>query len=193
MAAAEQIVHSEGVDALTMRRVADRLSSSPTAIYRHVRDKDDMLAALLDHVANDIERPDLPDDPRQRLVVLWRLLYDRLAAHPWVVSVLVGGDLASPAILWLIEEILQAFTACGLHGARAGAAYRAVWQYTVGVLTIRIGSGGAESGSEPPQVVRTADPARTPAVAGLAAEWPHPCADYDYGLHALIEGVIARS
>lgn len=191
--AAEEIVNSEGVEALTMRRVADRLSSSPTAIYRHVRDKDDMLAALLDHVADQLERPELPDDPRQRLIVLWRLLYETLAARPWVVSVLVGGDLASPAILWLIEEILQAFMACGLDRTHAGAAYRAAWQYTVGVLTIRIGSGDAASGPERPRVVLAADPARTPAVAGLAARWPHPWADYDYGLHALIDGVIARS
>ncbi|QIS15468.1 TetR/AcrR family transcriptional regulator [Nocardia arthritidis] len=196
VAAAEQIVESEGIEALTMRRVADRLSSSPTAIYRHVRDKDEMLLALLDDVAGELGRPDLPEDPRQRLVVLWRLLYDTLAARPWVVGVLVGGDLASRAILWVVEEILRAFLACGLDHEQAASAYRAVWQFTVGVLTIRSGSDRARSDPNQPGQVRMimeADSELTPTIAALASDWPHPWENYDYGLTALLDGVIARS
>lgn len=196
VAAAEQIVESEGIEALTMRRVADQLSSSPTAIYRHVRDKDELLLALLDEVAGELGRPDLPEDPRQRLVVLWRLLYNTLAARPWVVAVLVGEDLASRAILWLVEEILQAFLACGLDHAQAASAYRAVWQFTVGVLTIRSGSDRARSEAGrfgQSRVVMEADSELTPAIAALAADWPHPWENYEYGLTALLDGLIARS
>lgn len=196
VAVAEQIVESEGVDALTMRRVADRLSSSPTAIYRHVRDKDEMLLALLDRVADRLERPELPTDPRQRLEVLWRTLYDTLAAHPWAVGVLVGGDLSSRAILWLIEEILQSFMACGLDRTQAGSAYRAVWQFTVGVLTIRTGPGRAGADPEHPRrppLVLEADPELAPTVAALASDWPHPWENYDYGLRSLLAGVVARA
>ncbi|MEV4124761.1 TetR/AcrR family transcriptional regulator [Nocardia sp. NPDC049707] len=194
--AAQQIVESEGIDALTMRRVADRLSSSPTAIYRHVRDKDEMLLALLDDIAGELGRPDLPEDPRQRLVVLWRLLYDTLAARPWLVGVLVGGDLASRAILWVVEEILQAFLACGLDREQAASAYRAVWQFTVGVLTIRSGSDRARSDPNQPgqaRMIMEADSELTPTIAALAADWPHPWENYNYGLTALLDGVIARS
>ncbi|WP_063057935.1 TetR/AcrR family transcriptional regulator [Nocardia sienata] len=196
VAAAEQIVESEGIEALTMRRVADRLSSSPTAIYRHVRDKDEMLLALLDEVAGELGRPDLPEDPRQRLVVLWRLLYGTLAARPWVVGVLVGKDLASRAILWVVEEILQAFVACGLDREQAASAYRAVWQFTVGVLTIRSGSDRARSEAGrfgQASVVIEADSELTPTIAALAADWPHPWENYEYGLTALLDGLIARS
>ncbi|WP_433655535.1 hypothetical protein ACQPW1_32210 [Nocardia sp. CA-128927] len=41
-----------------MRAVAERLSSSPMAIYRHVRDKDELLLLLLDRVAAALERPE---------------------------------------------------------------------------------------------------------------------------------------
>jgi hypothetical protein len=46
VAAAEEVVRREGVDALTMRRVARELGSSTMALYRHVRDRDELLAEL---------------------------------------------------------------------------------------------------------------------------------------------------
>jgi AcrR family transcriptional regulator len=44
--AAEAIIEREGVDALTMRRLARELDSSTMAVYRHVRDRDDLLVLL---------------------------------------------------------------------------------------------------------------------------------------------------
>ncbi|WP_330231601.1 TetR/AcrR family transcriptional regulator [Nocardia sp. NBC_00508] len=194
---AEEIVESEGIAGLTMRGVATRLSSSPMAIYRHVRDKDELLLLLLDRIAAALDRPELPENPRQRLVVLWRMIHDTLAAHPWVVSVLVSGDLASRSILWAVEEILQAFLACGLTRGQAAAAYRTVWQYTVGVLTIRIAMTRAGSEPEHPRfqalMIASADPEQTPTIASFAAEWPHPWENYEYGLESVLDGLIARS
>ncbi|PXX59217.1 TetR family transcriptional regulator [Nocardia tenerifensis] len=194
---AQEIVESAGIDALTMRAVAERLSSSPMAIYRHVRDKDELLLLLLDRVAATLDRPDLPAEPRQRLVVLWRFLHDELAAHPWVVGVLASGDLAGRSILWLIEEILQAFLASGLDAERAGAAYRAVWQYTVGVLTIRTAMARTTSELDRPsyqaEMIAAADPVETPAVASFVGAWPHAWENYDFGLDALLDGLLPRS
>lgn len=46
--AARELFVSEGVDAVTMRRIADRIEYSPTAIYFHFRDKEALLAELCD-------------------------------------------------------------------------------------------------------------------------------------------------
>jgi AcrR family transcriptional regulator len=46
--AARELFASEGVDAVTMRRIAERIEYSPTAIYFHFRDKDALLAELCD-------------------------------------------------------------------------------------------------------------------------------------------------
>lgn len=46
LAAAESIVRREGVDALTMRRLADELGIRAPSLYKHLRDKDELLAAL---------------------------------------------------------------------------------------------------------------------------------------------------
>ncbi|WP_158607919.1 TetR/AcrR family transcriptional regulator [Nocardia panacis] len=191
VAAAEEIVGSEGVGALTMRRVADRVGSSPMAIYRHVRDKDELLLTLLDRVAARVERPELPADPRERLTALWRLIYDTLTEHPWVVAVLAGGDLAGASILWAVEEILRALLDCGLSRQQAAAAYRAVWQYTVGVLTIRIAMAGSAM-DRPSGQLRILASVDLPLIAAFAADWPHPWDNYDYGLGRLLDGLITN-
>ena len=46
--AARELFASEGVESVTMRRIADRIEYSPTAIYFHFRDKDALLAELCD-------------------------------------------------------------------------------------------------------------------------------------------------
>src|SRR4029077_13639881 len=57
VAAAIEIVDREGVDALTIRRVAGACGLSPMGLYRHVRDKDD----LLDRVVDAVVGPGLRD------------------------------------------------------------------------------------------------------------------------------------
>jgi AcrR family transcriptional regulator len=47
--AARELFASEGVESVTMRRIADRIEYSPTAIYFHFRDKESLLAELCDY------------------------------------------------------------------------------------------------------------------------------------------------
>src|ERR1700736_2441389 len=114
VAAAEDLLAREGIEAVTMRRLADELESSPMALYRHVRDKDELLLLLIDRRAAELPRPSLPDDPRARLMALFGVLYDGWMRDPWIVEILVKGDLIAPSVLWVIEEILVAFEDAGL-------------------------------------------------------------------------------
>jgi AcrR family transcriptional regulator len=47
--AARELFASEGVESVTMRRIADRIEYTPTSIYHHFKDKDTLLAELCDH------------------------------------------------------------------------------------------------------------------------------------------------
>jgi AcrR family transcriptional regulator len=84
--AARELFVSEGVDAVTMRRIADRIEYSPTAIYFHFRDKDALLAELCDcdfrafaHGFNVIAQ--IPD-PLERLRAAGRAYVDFGLNHP---------------------------------------------------------------------------------------------------------------
>jgi AcrR family transcriptional regulator len=195
--AAEAILRREGIDALTMRRLGEELDSSPMALYRHVGSKDELLILLLDRGAAKLPRPELPEDPRARLLTLFRLLYDGLAESPWVVEVLAKGDLVAPSVLWVVDEILAAFVAAGLPPERAAAAYHVAWRYTVGELKVRYETARhfAQLDREPRtrQIVGEADPARLPTLMALAPDLAaaRESLSYDDGLAMVVDGLLS--
>lgn len=196
MDAAEAIVAGEGIDALTMRRLADSLRCSTMALYRHVRDKDELLVLLIDRRAAELPRPDLPADPRSRLLALYRLLYDGLWESPWIVEVLVKGDLIAPAVLWAVDAILAGFLDAGLAPERAAAAYHAAWRYTIGELTVRHATARHLPTLDRPPMVRSllsaVDPSELPALTSIAPHWSvaREGAAFDDGLAAMIDGLL---
>ncbi len=194
--AGEAIVEREGIEALTMRRLAEELESSPMALYRHVRDKDELLVLLLDRRATELPRPVLPDDPRARLLALFRLLYDGLSESAWIVEVLVKGDLIAPSILWVVDEILAAFRAAGLSPERTAAAYHVAWRYTVGELIVRHESARhlGELDREPivRGIVAELGAEELPTLVALGRELgvAREGLRYDEGLAAVIDGLL---
>jgi hypothetical protein len=121
---------------------------------------------------------------------------DGLAEHPWIVDVLAAGDLIAPSILWLVEEIVAGFVACGLSHAQAADAYRAVWQFTVGELIVRRGLDRLATLGRPPYVLEVlthVDPEELPTLAALAGHWAgaRERDSYDIGLRALVDGLLA--
>lgn len=194
--AGEGIVRSEGAAALTMRRLAKELDTSPMAMYRHVADKDQLLVLVLDRIVARIERPELPQDPRERLMLLWGLLHDELSQHPWAIDVLAAGDLMAPSVLWIVEDILTAFVDAGLELPEAAIAYRSVWHYTVGELIVRTATERrtAELERSPHSIVMVSDVERErmPHLAQLKDGWTAARASNSYpgGLTAMIDGYI---
>lgn len=198
VSAALQVIDRDGIDALTMRRVARELDSSPMAIYRHVRDKDQLLVLMLDRLAATVAVPRFDPDPRTRVQQVCRAMRDGLARYPWVVDVLAQGDLIAPSILWLLEAIVSGFIACGLTAEQAVEGYRAVWQFTVGELIIRRGLDRTAALGRPPFVLGVltgVDPREFPTLAAVSDKWrPTRASDsYDVGIGALIDGLIARA
>jgi AcrR family transcriptional regulator len=60
--AALQVLDAEGLDAVTMRRVAEVLGTGPASLYAHVADKDEMVSLVMDRVIGEVDIPD-PIDP----------------------------------------------------------------------------------------------------------------------------------
>lgn len=197
--AAQRLLAEEGPENLSMRRLAKELASTPMALYHHVRDKDDLLLLLLEEYARSISRPELPDDPRDRLVAAAQLLHDVLAECPWIVEVLASDDLMAVSALWIVEAMVDAAIEYGLSPEAAVDTYRIIWYYTVGELVIRVTRERRQAEADRPShrdhafaELATDD---YPRLASLADQWADLTVrdTHRKGLEAVVDGMLARA
>lgn len=90
----------DGWDGLTIRGLAAELGVGATTLYHHVRDKEDLLV----HYAYQIPEPDLPADPRERIVVATEAMRDALTGWPQVVEIRTADDLIGLSALSWVER-----------------------------------------------------------------------------------------
>lgn len=196
VAAAKRIVDDEGIDRLTMRRLAADVGTTPMALYHHVRDKDGLLLLLLDDLVASTPRPRLPADPRRRVVAAFHALHRMLTANPWVVEVLSSDDLMHREGLWYVEQILDGLAGCGLEPDDAVRAYRLVWSYTIGDVIIRANAATRREHADRPNVrdelLARSDPRTHPRVAAVADRWASLTSrdDYRRGVDAIVAGIV---
>lgn len=196
---ARRILQEEGVAALSMRRVAKEVGTTPMALYHHVRDKDELLMLCLAGTADMLARPELPDDPRDRLLAVSVHMHGTLARMPWVVEVLSLGDLTDKGALWMVEEIVKCAVECGLTPLQAVALYRTVWHCVYGDLVFR--QAMARRAEEPdrkrhfPDLLTEADADELPHLAALADRWLELTENYDapQQLGAVIDGLLGQA
>ncbi|MFI8323783.1 TetR/AcrR family transcriptional regulator [Streptomyces sp. NPDC085529] len=196
VAAAEHILETEGAEKLSMRRLADELDSAPMALYYHVRNKDELLLLLMEAQARRIERPELPEDPRERLIAVSIMLYELLADRLWIVQVVAGGDLIAPSALWFVEEMIGAIVDCGHTLEDAVYVYRTIWFTIVGDLIIRANGnqrrGRATGPTYEDQVVAGLVSGTHPRLAAVADRWAELNGrdTHREGLTAVVDGLL---
>ncbi|MEO3808367.1 TetR family transcriptional regulator [Sphaerisporangium sp. B11E5] len=135
VAAGRRVAEAEGVSGLTIRRVAAELHATPMAMYRHVRDKRELVLALLDDVAEGL--PPLPGEggtPQERIVAAFTAVDAYLARHVWVVDILREGELFSARAAELFPWTLDRFAELGLDDRQATQAYMTLWWFVLGHL-----------------------------------------------------------
>jgi AcrR family transcriptional regulator len=132
--AAMRVVQRDGVDVLTMRRLADELGTAPMSLYRHVADKRELLVELLDEVAREVTDRPLPasPDPRTRLIDTVTEVCRVLKANSWVVQAVLAVEELPPSALRLSEHMFAAMREAGLDERTAVTAHAAIWHYAWG-------------------------------------------------------------
>lgn len=194
--AALALVDAEGLDALTVRRLAEELATGSASLYRHVASRDDLLVLLVDHVLGDVRFP--PDDAGGRATVealsseLRRVLLD----HHHLVPALAVSPLLGPNAMRGTERGLAGFLAAGFEAGVAVSAYLALVDFVLGTVFFDTSSTGQVSGlSQNSSVLIATLP--VDAFATLAArpdEFSLPSVDdvFTFGLAAFLDGLECR-
>lgn len=134
LAAAHSVLAEGGVEALTMRALARRLTVAPNAIYSHVRDKTQLVDALLDDLLAEVETPS-PDaaDPVEALATMMTSTYRVLTTHPDLVPVLLARQGARGENAVRLGAVMDALLAsAGVQGPAAEEARSVLIVHAIG-------------------------------------------------------------
>lgn len=160
--AAAGLLDAGGEAALTFRALTTHLSTGYGAIYHHVANKSDLLAAATDDVIAGVMTGVVVDtEPREALRTVALGLFDAIDAHPWV-----GAQLSRepwrPALLEIYESIGRLLDALGVPERALFDAAGALVNYVLGVA----GQNAANA-----RVLAYSDADRSAFLAKVAAQW----------------------
>jgi AcrR family transcriptional regulator len=123
---AVQIADAEGVDALTMRRLADDLGFEAMSLYRHVKNKDDVLGGILDAVLAEVESPAGDGEWDEAIRRSAISVTDAFERHGWATDLLMTPGGVRPARLAYMNELLGRLREAGFSADTTYTAYHAL-------------------------------------------------------------------
>jgi AcrR family transcriptional regulator len=129
--AAMLIADEDGLDALTMRRLADELGAGAMSVYHHVPSKDGILDGILERVVGEME---LPSGPEWKSALRRAAMsaHEALGRHPWAAAALLGGERVSPARLRHTDAILGCLRGAGFTDVETDLAYHVLDSHIMG-------------------------------------------------------------
>lgn len=190
-----ELVDSDGLDALTMRRLADELSTGSASLYRHVASRDELVVLVIDHVIGEVALP--PEDLAGRTRVEWLAheLRRVLLTHPELLGSLTISPLVGPNARRGSQTALESLLDAGFSAEIAVPAYLALIDYVIGSVSFDLGRGrhrdGPSAGGRPNGDRRAA---MHWSAASSDGTMDAPTSDevFAFGLGAFLDGLELR-
>jgi AcrR family transcriptional regulator len=183
------VAEREGIDALSMRRLAQELDVWPMSVYRYFQDKDALLDAMAAAAAGDVPEPAADASWRDQMRALLDAARRSIASSPGVAARLPRAFL-TPSALRLSEAGMAILTRSGLSSEEAASAWRSLWTYTFGFATFQV-----ESARTVRAAVAGLPEDDYPVLAETANELSAALADddeFDVGLELILDGIEER-
>ncbi|WP_280395404.1 TetR/AcrR family transcriptional regulator [Nocardia brasiliensis] len=205
--AAIAIADTAGIEALTMRAVANELGMTPMATYTYVPGKAELLDLMVDKVYGAMARPDLTEMPwRARVTAIADENRALLTRHPWLAYLPTTRPPLGPGQAAKYDHELRAFEGLGLDDVTMDAALTFVLGFVNSVARIAIDTARAAADSDmsdpqwwdrvAPVLARLVDPSSYPVGSrvGTTAGRVHDSAysadhAYDFGLARILDSL----
>lgn len=147
------VVRRGDSEQMTIRSLAAELGVAPMSLYRHVKDKDDLLEEVLDRLLAPVWRPQVDEGLWQAWVAEAADRLRRLLVHePVALHVYLRHPVVSPAAIERMETMIEVLRSAGLDERAAESAYGAIQTYTLGFAALeasRDRSKSSESRDDP--------------------------------------------
>ena len=131
-----ELADADGLEALSMRALADRLGVGTMTLYGYFRNKDELLDAVVDSAIADTEPPVLEGSWRERLRSVVVNARAGLLRHPSLVELRVRRPVLRPEALRFSETSLRILRDAGFDVREGTAAFRLLFTYTFGFAAL---------------------------------------------------------
>jgi AcrR family transcriptional regulator len=130
--AALRLADEEGIESLSMRKLAQALGVQAMSLYNHVANKDDLLDGIMDRVVSEIEVPSLDTDWKTAIRRRAISAHAVLLRHPWATMPLVSRVNVGPAMLRYVDATLGCLVEAGFSFEMADHAWNAIDSHIYG-------------------------------------------------------------
>ncbi|MFJ8021453.1 TetR/AcrR family transcriptional regulator [Streptomyces sp. NPDC096311] len=191
-----KLIDEVGIQALTLRMLADTLNSGTATLYRHFNGKDELLALVADRILGEVRIPAEELDGlswREAVSAAAEALYGTLCRHPNALSLLAAQVPVGPNALRGRERLVTLFTGHGFPIGLAARAFTAIGHYVIGFAIQQYGPGTPrpEDQLQLRDYYKSLDPVAYPATTAAADELTsvplHE--EFRFGLDLLLDGL----
>ncbi|WP_433613316.1 TetR/AcrR family transcriptional regulator [Dactylosporangium sp. CA-139114] len=206
VAVAVALADAEGLGAVSMRRVAQRLGVTAMSLYTYVPSKAELLDVMVDAVSGEAVREvHAAEGWRERLTEVARTNWELYRRHPWLLQVATSRPVLGPNSIAKYDFELRAFEGTGVSDVETDQLLSLVLDYVTGAARAAVLADQAEqrtgrSDTEwweawAPLLSEVLDPARFPTAArvGQAAGEEYGAGDpvrtFTFGLQRVLDGI----
>ncbi len=137
--AAVSLADEHGIESLTMRRLAQELGVEAMTLYYYVKNKDDILNAIVDIVVREFELPPPGAEWKAGIRTTAISAHGVLLRHPWAASLLLSSSGVSEARLRYMESILRSLRQAGFSAEMTDHAYHVLDSHIMGFTLWLVG------------------------------------------------------
>jgi AcrR family transcriptional regulator len=195
--AALALADEGGIDALTMRRLGERLEVEAMSLYNHIAGKDDILDGIVDLVFSEIVVPDDTGDWRRAMRQRAISARDALLRHPWATSLMQSRTQPGPATLRHHDSVIGSLRRAGFTIDMAAHGFSVMDGYIYGFALQQVNlpsHTSEESAALAESILRDLPAAQYPHLAEMIVEYAlKPGYDYakefEFGLDLIMDGL----
>lgn len=186
------IADVDGLDAVSIRRVAAVLGVRPMSLYTHIVSKDELLSLMLNELMGEamVEQP-LPADWREALAMTSRKLFRTFASHPWLLALLARRPQPGPNSARQARQLARAVASLRLPPDETWKVLSIVHDFVLG-HALRVATTG--STRDLVDNLSEQDRAELPEVAALTGteEKRRSGEVFEFGLQVVLDGIEHR-
>ncbi len=200
--AAVALADAHGIDAVTMRRLAEAVDVKPMSLYHHLANKDEVVDGMVDAVFAEIELPPAELGWEEAARLRARSARRVLSAHPWAVPLLESRRSPGPATLRHHDAVIGAYRRDGFDVAMAARAVSVVDAYVYGFVLTEAAlpfdaTDGEQVSKDVEEIMAPMDGDAHPHLAELVtAHVLQPgysfAAEFEWGLDLILDGLRRR-